>query len=150
MASATEASATEASETEASETEASEIHPWRLTMISMGDNCMFCKEPQGTSYITYVALEDKIGYISCAECREKMQSAVEFWRTHRAYGQANHLKERTDLKVRRTNGDIETGWCLNNPLVRYEDNGIVTIRCYNAEKNIGRWCQMETILELNS
>ena len=129
--------------------DANDVHPWRLTMISMGKNCMFCKEPQGESYITYVALEDKFGYISCAECREKMQAAVEFWRTHMAYGQANHLKERTDLKVRRSNGDIEAGWRLNNPLVRFEDNGIVTIRCYNAEKNIGRWCPMETILELN-
>ena len=126
---------------------ASEVYPRRLVFLQLG--CMFCKEPQGESYITYVALEDKFGYISCADCRKKMQAAVEFWRTHRAYGQANHLKERTDLKVRRSNGDIEAGWRLNNPLVRFEDNGIVTIRCYNAEKNIGRWCPMETILELN-
>ena len=78
-----------------------------------------------------------------------MKAAVEFWRTHRAYGPANHLKDRTNLKIRRENGAIEEGWRLNNPLVRYEDDGKVTIRCYNPEKKLERWCQMDTILELN-
>jgi len=75
-----------------------------------------------------------------------MQAAVKFWRTHRAYGPANHLKDRTNLKIRRSNGGIEEGWRLNNPLVRYEDDGKVTIRCYNPEKKLERWCQMDTIL----
>ena len=127
--------------------EIDEISPRRLTMVSIRDNCMFCKEPKGESYISYVALEDRIGYISCKECREKMKVAVDFWRTQRAYGQANHLKDRTDLKVRRSNGDIEGGWRMNNPLVRYDDK--IRICCYNQEKNIERWCRMETILELN-
>ena len=110
---------------------------------------MFCETPQGPTYITHVALEDKFGYMSCGECREKMQFAVNFWRTHRAYGPANHLKDRKNLKIRRSNGDIEEGWCLNNPLIRYEDDGKVTIRCYNVDKKLERWCQVETILELN-
>ena len=126
-----------------------EIHPQRLVWISMGNNCMFCPNPQGQSYITYVALESKVGYISCGECREKMSTAAEFWRTHRAYGQANHLKGRSDLKIRRSNGLIECGWSLNNPLVKVETDGAVTIHCYNAENNLERWCQMKTLLELN-
>jgi hypothetical protein len=127
---------------------ASEIYPRRLVFLQLG--CMFCADPQGPTYITHVSLEERMGYMACGECTEKMQEAVKFWRTHRAYGAANHLKERTDLKIRRSNGDIEAGWCLNNPLVRYEDNGLVTIRCFNPEKNIVKWSQMETILELNS
>jgi hypothetical protein len=130
-------------------TNENDISPRRLTMVSMGNNCMFCKGPQGESYITYVALESKMGYISCKECRVKMKAAVEFWRTHRAYGKANYLKDRTDLKIRRTNGVIEEGWHLNNPLVRHEDDGHVSIYCYNIDYNIGKWCRMETILELN-
>ncbi len=135
-----------ASEADASEADASEIYPRRLVFLQLG--CMFCADPQGPTYVTHVSLEDKMGYMACGECTEKMQAAVEFWRTHRAYGAANHLKERTDLKIRRSNGDIEDGWRLNNPLVRYDD-GKVTIRCYNPEKNLERWCQMDTILELN-
>ena len=135
------------SETGTSEAAASEIYPRRLVFFQLG--CMFCENPQGPTYITHVALEDKMGYMSCGECKEKKQAAVEFWRTHRAYGQANYLKDRTDLKIRRSNGDIEDGWRLNNPLIRFEEDGKERIRCYNLEKNLERWCQMETILELN-
>ncbi len=146
--SASEASAN-ASEAGASEAGAGaiEIYPRRLVFLQLG--CMFCADPQGPTYVTHVSLEDKMGYMACGECTEKMLAAVKFWRTHWAYGAANHLKERTDLKIRRSNGAIEDGWRLNNPLVRYNDDGKVTIRCYNPEKNLERWCQMETILELN-
>lgn len=126
---------------------ASEIYPRRLVFFQLG--CMFCETPQEPSYITHVSLEDKMGYMACGECKEKMKAAVEFWRMHRAYGQANHLKEHTDLKIRRSNGNIEGGWRLNNPLVRFEDDGKEIIRCYKEEQNVERWCKMETILELN-
>ena len=126
-----------------------EISPRRLVFLQLG--CMFCPEPQGPTYITHLALEDKYGYMSCSqeECQAKMKVAVEFWKTHHAYGQANHLKHRTDLKICRSNGDIEDGWCLNYPLVRIDDDGKTMIRCYNAEKKLERWCHMETILKLN-
>ena len=126
-----------------------EIHPRRLTWLQIGDNCMFCEDPKGESYMTHVALEAKIGYISCKECQEKMSAAVEYWRTHHAYGKANHLKDRTDLKIKRSNGDIETGWQLNNPLVNKEDDGRISIHCYNPSKDIGKWVMMESLLELN-
>ena len=127
-----------------------EIFPQRLVWLRLGDNCMFCTDPKGQSYTTYVALEAKFGYISCADCIEKMRAAAEFWRTHRAYGQANHLKDRQDLKIKRSNGDIEAGWQLNNPLVNIEHDGQVTIHCYNESKDIGKWVFMESLLELNS
>lgn len=126
-----------------------EIYPRRLVWLQMGDNCMFCEDPQGESFTTYVALEAKTGFISCINCREKMSAAVEFWRTHRAYGAANHLKDKTDLKIKRSNGDIEAGWCLNNPLTSYDDDGNETVHCYNKSQNIGKWCKVESILELN-
>ena len=126
-----------------------EIFPRRLVWLQLGDNCMFCEDPHGESFTTYVALEAKLGYISCADCKEKMATAAEFWRTHHAYGQANHLKDRTDLKVKRSNGDIESGWQLNNPLVNIEHDGQATIHCYNPSKDIGKWVFMENLLELN-
>lgn len=126
-----------------------DIHPRRLVMLSLGNNCMFCKDPKGESYTTYVALVEKLGYISCSDCRDKMRTVADFWRTHRAYGQANHLKDRTDLKIKRSNGDIDSGWRLNNPFVHKEYDGTITIHCYNATQNISKWCPMESILELN-
>ena len=128
---------------------AEEIYPRRLVWIAIEKNCMFCTDPQGESYSTNVAVEAKLGYISCAACREKMATAVEFWRTHRAFGQANHLKDRTDLKIKRSNGAIEAGWCLNNPLVNIEEDGQETIHCYNKSKDIGKWVFMDSLLALN-
>jgi hypothetical protein len=126
-----------------------EISPRRLVWLQLGDNCMFCPDPNGESYTTYVALEAKLGYISCANCKEEMKEAVEFWGKHRAYGQAHHLKDRTDLKIKRSNGDIESGWRLNNPLVNVEYDGQITIHCYNESKDLGKWCYMDSVLELN-
>jgi hypothetical protein len=124
-----------------------EIYPRRLVFLQLG--CMFCNDPKGETYVTHVALEDKLGYMSCAMCIDKMKASVEFWRTNLAYGRANYLKNRTDLKVKRSNGDIETGWQLNNPLVNIEPDGQLTIHCYNASKDIGKWVFMESLLELN-
>ena len=53
------------SETGTSEAAASEIYPRRLVFFQLG--CMFCENPQGPTYITHVALEDKMGYMSCGE-----------------------------------------------------------------------------------
>ena len=124
-----------------------EIYPRRLVFLQLG--CMFCAEPEGETYVTHVALPDRLGYMSCRNCREKMKAAVEFWRTHHAYGPAKHLKDRTDLKIKRSNGEIEAGWCLINPQVNKEENGKLLIECYNESQNIGKWCYLETILELN-
>jgi len=129
---------------------ANDISPMRLVWISAGNNCMFCPNPQGEAYTTYVALEAKLGYISCIDCREKMRAAVEYWRTYKAYGQANSLKDRADLKVQRSNGIIEAGWCLNNPLVNLEEDGSEVVYCYNKSQNIGKWCTVKSILELNN
>ena len=126
------------------------ISPLRLTVIQNGNNCMFCSDPHGSSYSTYVALEAKVGYISCEECREKMAAAVEYWRANKAYGQARHLKDNMDLKIMRSNGEIEGGWCLNNPLVSFADDGRETIHCYNKSKDIGKWCYIDTVLSLNT
>ena len=126
------------------------IHPRRLVWLQVSDNCMFCSEPKGQSYMTYVALEARMGYISCESCREQMETAVEFWRTHKAYGQANHLKDQIDLKIKRSNGLMEGGWRLNNPLVSFADDGRTTIHCYNETQNIGKWCYMDDVLEWNS
>jgi hypothetical protein len=126
-----------------------DVCPQRLTFISMGQNCMFCQDPQGASYSTFVALEAKVGYISCGDCRENMGKAAEFWRTHRAFGKANYLKDRTDLKILRSNGDIEAGWRLNNPMVNINSEGLETISLCNDEKHLEKICFMESILELN-
>ena len=136
--------------TERSTRDENDVSPLRLTFIQVGDNCMFCSDPHGISYSTYVALEAKVGYISCSECREKMRAAVEYWLANKAYGKVRHLKDRTDLKVMRSSGEIDSGWTLNNPLVSFADDGRETIHCYNKDKDIGKWCYVDSVLAHNN
>jgi hypothetical protein len=125
-----------------------EIYPRRLVFMQLG--CMFCETPEGETYMTHVSIEARLGYMSCSNCREKMKAAVEFWRKNKAYCKANHLKDNMDLKVKRSNGLIEGGWRLNNPLVSFADDGRTTIHCYNEKQDIGKWCYMDDVLEWNS
>jgi hypothetical protein len=128
------------------------IYPRRLVMIQLGDNCMFCKNPKGDSYTYYVCLPDKLGYISCENCKDAGKKAVFDWNASIAYGRANHLKDKK-IKVKRSekNGEraIEDGWILDYPITRIEE-GNEMIHCYNANQNISKWCYIDEILELNN
>ena len=132
------------------------IYPRRMTMIQMGNNCMFCENPQGDSYMKYVSLEDKMGYIFCKECRDNgnVDKNMDIWNNHLSYGKAHYLKGR-DIKIERsprpgdTNGFIESGWKLNNPVTSINCNFDEVIHCYNEELDLGKWCLIETIMKLN-
>ena len=54
-----------------------------------------------------------------------------------------------DIKVKRSSGEIESGWMLDNPVISNDIDGNDTIHCYNQIQVLGRWCLLKDILELN-
>ena len=130
-------------------TTATNVYPCRLVMIQIQNNCMFCEKPQGQSFTQYVHLATRMGYIYCDKCKTAADEACAYWRDCVAYGKANYLKDR-DIQVKRSSGIIEHGWELYNPFIHTNDEGIDKIHCYNKAQDLGRWCKLEDILELNS
>jgi hypothetical protein len=125
------------------------MFPRRLTFIQMADTCMFCDNPKGESKCYYVYLQTKMGYISCNNCHSKMEEAVKEWNEQLAYGRANYLKE-TEIKIKRSSGEIEDGWIIDNPFSNVSDtSGLEMLHCFNKEKNLNRWCNIDDLLELN-
>ena len=124
------------------------ICPRRLVMIKIQNNCMFCENPQGPSYIIYVYLEELVGYIYCANCKDSAVECSKYWNNNVAFGKANYLKEK-DIQIKRTSGIIESGWKLSNPFIRTNPKGMETIHCYNKTQDLGRWCNLVDILDLN-
>jgi len=111
---------------------------------------MFCENPKGNTFSIYVDPIEKLGYISCFSCQETMQEAFVKWNTTLVYGRALYLKD-AEIVIRRTSGEIETGWKINkSPSVKWSshlDKEIVY--CYNEDKQLTRWCPLDDILELN-
>jgi len=122
------------------------IHPRRLVFIQVANNCMFCENPQGSSYIRHVVPEAKMGYIYCGECKNKVEPMVKIWEDNYSYGPANYLKNK-DIKVQRSNGEIEAGWRLCNPILEYSGNEMIV--CCEKDNHIEKWCFLSKILELN-
>jgi hypothetical protein len=127
------------------------VHPRRLVMIQIENDCMFCENPLGKSYCYYVSLYDKLGYISCANCKEKAQHAVAYWHNTIAFGKVRYLKDK-QIKIKRSlkNGirEIEDGWKISHPITRNEE-GNEMVYCHHEEKRIGRWCYIDEVMELN-
>ena len=124
------------------------VYPRRLVMIQIKNNCMFCEDPQGPSFITYVHFEELVGYIYCANCEDTAVECSKYWSNNVAFGKAKYLQGR-DIKIKRTSGIIESGWELSNPFIRTNHKGIDTIHCYNKAQDLGRWCELDNILGLN-
>jgi len=124
------------------------ICPRRLVMIKIQNNCMFCENPQGPSYIIYVYPEELVGYIYCANCKDSAVECSKYWNNNVAFGKANYLKEK-DIQIKRTSGIIESGWKLSNPFITFNPKGMETIHCYNKTQDLGRWCNLVDILDLN-
>jgi len=124
------------------------VYPQRLVMIQMGDNCMFCIDQKGQTFSRYVDLDSKMGYIHCNNCKEHSINAVKVWNEKLAYGQANYLKERI-INVKRSTGEIESGWILYNPVISYDIDGNEIIHCYNETQKLSKWCLLKVILEIN-
>ena len=127
------------------------INPRRLVLIKTYDNCMFCDNPTGLSYIYDVCRSHHLGYITCEKCKELCQKTIDKWNTI-VYGKVNYLKNKK-IKIKRSlkNGIrmIEDGWMVDYPFL-YTDNNIEMVHCSNSDKNIERWCSIDEIIEVNS
>jgi hypothetical protein len=128
------------------------IYPRRLVWIKMSENCMFCKYPKGNSYIRHVYSVDRIGYIHCSDCKSNAINMVKIWKETFSFGRVNYLQGQ-DIKIKRSSGEIESGWILYNPIIRYDDDGIKEenerVHCYNEHQKIGRWCSVNEVIILN-
>jgi transcription elongation factor Elf1 len=123
-----------------------EYYPKRLAWVQDEDICMFCENPKGSSLTNYVCMDEKLGYISCVNCEQKMEEAVKLW--HKHYD-INHLKN-TDIKIKRSSGEIESGWRLLNPItINSDDAQIQKIYCINETEQLTKWCRIDDILSLN-
>ena len=124
------------------------IYPRRLVMIQLGDNCMFCIDQKGSTFTRYVDIHSKLGYIYCINCKDNATNAGKIWNDRIAYGPANYLKNK-DIRIKRSSGEIESGWSLDNPVISQDSHENEIIHCYNETTCLGRWCLMQDILELN-
>lgn len=124
------------------------IYPRRLVMIQLYNNCMFCEKPSGVSYTMYVDFYNKLGYIYCINCELACKAAKTIWNEQVAFGPVNYLKDKL-INVRRTTGEIESGWIIDSPLTSYNQDCKETIHCYHSEHDLGKWCLLEDIILLN-
>ena len=124
------------------------LSPRRLVFMKFVDICMYCENPKGESYIRYVYLEDKFGYISCENCKHRLADSVKIWENDLAYDKANHLKNKK-IKIQRSSGIIENGWELSCPITRTDEDNFSLIQCFNEEHKIYKWCKLDDILKLN-
>jgi hypothetical protein len=120
------------------------VLPQRLAFCAM--KCMFC---DGTACLTqYIYLPDRMGFMSCVSCQDRMAQAVKCYHETQAYGPANYLSGQK-ITIMRSNGTRESNWILDNPFTSLTPNGEEMIHCYHAQNNLGRWCRLSEILELN-
>ena len=120
------------------------VSPQRIVFCAM--KCMFCEAMACLTH--YIYLPDRMGFMSCTMCQERMEQAVKNYKDTLAFGPANYLSGQT-IKIKRSSGNIESGWILDNPFTSLTPEGEEMIHCYQARDNMGRWCRLVEILELN-
>lgn len=126
------------------------MYPRRLTFIPVADMCMFCDDPKGETQTYTVYDELKMGYISCPRCEYLAEAAVKEWHATMAYGRANYLKNADNIKIKRSSGEIEDGWKIDNPFIsisRTDDRE--TLHCCNKNNSMNKWCYVDDLIELN-
>lgn len=125
------------------------IPPRYLVFIKCANDCSFCENPIGSTYLHYISVFEKFGYLSCKSCIETGQSHVKAWKETKAHGDANKLRGH-QLNIRRSSGQIESGWKLNDESpVPVENDGKSHVCCINESLDLVKMCPIEDLLELN-
>ena len=132
----------------------SPLHYRRLTFISM-NACDFCTHVTTPGpYMHYLSFETKNGWVSCGDdaCREKGKQAIEYFMKNKAYGRANHLKDRESIKVKRTSGQMDSDWLLERsyPEVQVDHNGIHKVCVTKPSACIEKWVSIDNLLSWNA
>ena len=122
--------------------------PSRMVMKPAINYCEFCINSKGISYDMYISYDERFGYISCYECKDKSKKAAEDWKANE-YGKANFLQGK-ELKVKRSSGIIETNWKLdeNKKFIFLDYCGREHVFCTNIEYY--KWVLISELLELNA
>jgi len=129
-------------------------HYHRLTFISL-NACDFCTHVTNPGpYMHYLSFETKNGWVSCGqeECKQRGRQAVDNYMKDRAHGRANHLKDRESINVKRTSGQMETGWVLERsyPEVQTDGNGVEKVCVTKPSACIEKWVSIDNLLSWNS
>lgn len=128
-------------------------HYRRLTFIS-NNSCDFCKNvTKPGPYMHYLSIETKNGWVSCGDdaCREKGKQAIEDFMKYKAYGRANHLKDRP-IKVKRTSGQMDSDWFLERlyPEMEIDQNGVEKVCVTKPNACIEKWVSIDNLLSWNA
>ena len=128
-------------------------HYRRLTFISM-NACDFCTHvTKPGPYMHYLSFETKNGWVSCGDdaCREKGKQAIEYFMKNKAYGRANHLKDRESIKVKRTSGQMDSDWLLERsyPEVQMDYNGVEKVCVTKPSACIEKWVSIDNLRSWN-
>jgi hypothetical protein len=129
-------------------------HYRRLTFISL-NACDFCTHVTNPGpYMYYLSFETKNGWVSCGqeECKRKGKQAVDDFMKCKAYGRANHLKDRESINVKRTSGQMDSDWILERsyPEVQIDDQGVEKVCVTKPNALIEKWVSIENLLSWNS
>ena len=129
-------------------------HYHRLTFISM-NACDFCTHvTKPGPYMHYLSFETKNGWVSCGDesCKKRGKQAVEAFMENKAYGRANHLKDRTAINVKRTSGQMDDDWLLERmyPEVQIDNKGEEKVCVTKPSALIEKWVSIDNLLSWNS
>jgi hypothetical protein len=129
-------------------------HYRRLTFISM-NACDFCTHvTMPGPYLHYISFETRNGWVSCGqeECKRRGKEAVDHFMSNEAYGRANHLKDRESINVKRTSGQMDSGWLLERsfPEVQMDDKGVEKVCVTKPSELIEKWVSIDNLLSWNS
>ena len=125
----------------------------RLTFIPMNE-CDFCTNVQtpGHSYMHYLSIVTKNGWVSCANerCRQRGRDAITNFMATKAFGRANHLKDRP-IKIKRTSGQMDDDWVLEKtfPEVQRSSTGEEKVCVTKLGADLEKWVPVNNILSWN-
>ena len=127
------------------------MDPVRLTMMSMRGICMFCATPEEETRTKHVCLETHHGFYSCGkdECVARMFLETDDWWKNKSYGDVYYLKNNRDIKITRSNGEIQDGWAIISPVVLQNPDGHDVVYCTSCSSGLERWCKVDMLLENN-
>lgn len=124
----------------------------RLTFIPMNE-CDFCTNVQTPGpYMHYLSLVTKNGWASCANerCKQRGKESVANFMATKAFGRANHLKDRP-IKIKRTSGQMDDDWVLEKtfPEVQLSSTGEDKVCVTKLGADLEKWVSVNNLLSWN-
>jgi hypothetical protein len=125
----------------------------RLTFIHM-NQCDFCTNVQTPGpYMHYISFVTKNGWASCANerCKQRGKDEVANFMATKAFGRANHLKDRP-IKIKRTSGQMDDDWVLEKtfPEVQLSSTGEEKVCVTKLGADLEKWVSVNNILSWNN